>query len=194
MAENKVISINEHNEKLEDAVRVILKGIGEDPKREGLLKTPSRVAKAMKFLTKGYDEDPIEVLNGAMFTEDHEEMVVMKDISIYSMCEHHLLPFFGKCHVAYIPNKKIVGISKLVRVVEIFARRLQVQERMTNEIAKTLEDILDPHGVAVIIEAQHMCMQMRGVQKSGSTMITSSMLRGFRSDPKTREELMNLIA
>lgn len=177
----------------EEAVRTILHEIGENPDREGLRKTPERVAKAMEFLCKGYLEDPVEVLNGALFTEDHEEMVVMKDISIYSLCEHHLLPFFGRCHVAYIPNQKIVGISKLVRLVEIYARRLQVQERMTNQIATTLSDVLEPLGVAVVIEAEHMCMQMRGVQKSGSSMITSAMLGAFRKDPKTRDEFMKFI-
>ena len=179
---------------LQESVQSILKEIGEDPNREGLLKTPERVSLALKFLTKGYQEDPVEVLNGALFTEAHEEMVIMKDISIYSLCEHHLLPFFGRCHVAYVPNKKIVGISKLVRLVEIFARRLQVQERMTNEIAQTLMNVLDPRGVAVVIEAEHMCMQMRGVQKTGSTVLTSAMHGGFRKDPKTREEFMNLIS
>ena len=178
---------------LEAAVRTMLEEIGEDPDREGLQKTPQRVAKALHFLTKGYDEDPLEVLNGALFTEHHEEMVPMKDINIYSLCEHHLLPFFGRCHVAYIPQQKIVGISKLVRLVEIYARRLQVQERMTNQIAQTLLEVLDPQGVAVVIEAEHMCMQMRGVQKSGSTMITSAMLGTFRKDPKTRREFMSLI-
>lgn len=178
---------------LEAAVRTILRAVGENPNREGLLKTPYRVAKALDFLTKGYDEDPIDVLNGALFTEQHEEMVLMKDINIYSLCEHHLLPFFGRCHVAYIPEHKIVGISKLVRLVEIYARRLQVQERMTNQIAKTLLDVLEPQGVAVVIEAEHMCMQMRGVQKSGSTMITSAMLGTFRKDPKTRKEFLELI-
>lgn len=184
----------ERRRPFEEAVRTILHEIGEDPDREGLLKTPERVASAFEFLTKGYEEDPLEVLNGAIFTEDHEEMVIMKDIAIYSLCEHHLLPFFGYCHVAYIPERKIVGISKLVRLVEIYARRLQVQERMTNQIAKTLENVLDPQGVAVVIEAEHMCMQMRGVQKSGSKMVTSSILGAFRKDPKTRKEFMNLIS
>jgi GTP cyclohydrolase I len=181
------------HEPIHDAVRTILHEVGEDPEREGLLRTPQRVAQAMEFLTKGYNEDPIEILNGALYSEEQQEMVVMKDIALYSLCEHHLLPFFGRCHVAYIPNGKIVGISKLVRLVEIFARRLQVQERMTNQIADTIRDVLKPLGVAVVIEAEHMCMQMRGVQKSGSTMITSAMLGAFRNDPKTREEFMDFI-
>ena len=198
MSEAKITPIREQNsghqnEALEDAVRTILRAVGEDPSREGLIKTPHRVAKALDFLTKGYDEDPVDILNGALFTEQHEEMVLMKDIDIYSLCEHHLLPFFGRCHVAYIPQQKIVGISKLVRLVEIYARRLQVQERMTNQIAKTLLEVLEPQGVAVVIEAEHMCMQMRGVKKSGSTMITSAMLGTFRKDPKTRKEFLELI-
>ncbi len=193
MARTPVKLHPQQNDVLEEAVRRLLEEIGEDPAREGLLKTPERVASSLKFLTKGYSEDPVEVLNGALFTESHEEMVVMKDINIYSLCEHHLLPFFGRCHVAYLPNEKIVGISKIVRLVEIYARRLQVQERMTNEIAETLREVLDPRGVAVVIEAEHMCMQMRGVQKSGSTMLTSAMLGSFRKDARTREEFMNLI-
>ncbi|OGQ26417.1 MAG: GTP cyclohydrolase I FolE [Deltaproteobacteria bacterium RIFCSPLOWO2_02_FULL_50_16] len=178
---------------MEEHVRGILREIGEDPGREGLLKTPERVADAYHFLTKGYRENLEEIINGALFTEDHQEMVTMKDISLYSLCEHHLLPFFGKCHVAYIPNTKILGISKIVRLVEMFSRRLQVQERLTNQIADTLMKVLDPLGVAVVIQAEHLCMQMRGVQKSGSTVVTSSMLGAFRNRHETREEFMNLI-
>ncbi len=178
---------------IESAVFQTLKELGEDPEREGLLKTPSRVAKSFRFLTKGYQENVSEILNGALFTEDNDEMVTMRDISLYSLCEHHLLPFFGKCHVAYIPKHKIVGISKLVRLVEMFARRLQVQERMTKQIADTLQQALDPMGVAVVIEAQHMCMQMRGVQKRGSVVVTSHMLGAFRNQQATRQEFMNLI-
>ena len=174
-------------------VQSILAEVGEDPSREGLLKTPHRVAKAFRFMTQGYHQSVEEILNGALFTEDHEEMVTMKDITFYSLCEHHLLPFFGKCHIAYIPRKKIVGISKLARLTEMFARRLQVQERMTDQIASTLQKALDPLGVAVVIEAEHLCMQMRGVQKSGSVVITSAMLGAFRYRQETREEFMNLI-
>lgn len=178
---------------IESAIFDTLKELGEDPKREGLLRTPSRVAKSLRFLTKGYQENVSEILNGALFTEDNDEMVTMRDISLYSLCEHHLLPFFGKCHVAYIPKHKIVGISKLARLVEMFARRLQVQERMTKQIADTLHQALDPMGVAVVIEAQHMCMQMRGVQKRGSVVVTSHMLGAFRNNQSTRQEFMNLI-
>lgn len=178
---------------LEKHFESILAELGEDPHREGLLKTPSRVAKSLRFLTQGYQQNVADVLNGALFTEDNDEMVTMKDIAVYSLCEHHLLPFFGKCHVAYIPKKKIVGISKLARLVDMFARRLQVQERMTKQIADTLQQALDPLGVAVVMEAEHMCMQMRGVQKRGSVMITSHMLGAFRTNKATREEFMNLI-
>lgn len=178
---------------LADLFRSALGEIGEDPDREGLVKTPSRMAKSLRFLTQGYGQNVDDILNGALFTEDHEEMITVKDIAIYSLCEHHLLPFFGKCHVAYIPVKKIVGISKIARLVEMFARRLQIQERMTNQIASTLQKALEPMGVAVVIEAEHLCMQMRGVQKSGSTVVTSSMLGAFRRRQETREEFMNLI-
>lgn len=171
----------------------VLSEIGEDPAREGLVKTPARVAKAIRFLTQGYQQNVEEIINGALFTEDNDEMVTMKDIALYSLCEHHLLPFFGKCHIAYIPNKKIIGISKLARIVDIFARRLQVQERLTLQIAETLQKTLEPKGVAVVIEAEHLCMQMRGVQKQGSSVVTSSMLGAFRSRQETREEFMNLI-
>ncbi len=178
---------------MEDLIRQLLQEIGEDPEREGLQKTPGRVARALKFLTEGYAMDPQEVINGAKFTEKYNEMIVVKDIQIYSLCEHHLLPFWGKCHVAYIPREKIIGLSKIARLVEIFSRRLQVQERMTTQIAKIIQDSLAPLGVAVVIEAEHLCMQMRGVQKQGSKAITSEMLGAFRSNEATRAEFMHLI-
>ena len=178
---------------MEELIRQLLKEIGEDPTREGLQKTPARVARALKFLTQGYDTNPQEVINGAKFTEKYNEMIVVKDIQIYSLCEHHLLPFWGKCHVAYIPNEKIIGLSKIARLVEVFSRRLQVQERMTMQIAKVIQDALDPLGVAVVIEAEHLCMQMRGVQKQGSKAITSEMLGAFRNKEATRAEFMHVI-
>jgi len=178
---------------MEELIRQLLKELGEDPGREGLLKTPGRVAKALKFLTQGYATNPQEVINGAKFTERYNEMIVVKDIQIYSLCEHHLLPFWGKCHVAYIPRQKIIGLSKIARLVDIFARRLQVQERMTTQIAQVIQESLDPLGVAVVIEAEHLCMQMRGVQKQGSAAVTSEMLGAFRSNQATRSEFMNFI-
>lgn len=180
-------------EKIKAAVTEILKEIGEDPRREGLLATPERVALSYQFLTKGYREDPKEVIRTAIYHADIDEMVVVKDIEIYSLCEHHLLPFVGKAHVAYVPKGRIVGLSKIARVVEIFARRLQVQERLTKEIADTLRECLEPKGVAVVIEAAHLCMQMRGVQKQNSVMITSSMNGVFKSLAATRNEFMNFI-
>jgi GTP cyclohydrolase IA len=178
---------------MEDQVRKILKAIGEDPDREGLLKTPHRVAQALSYLTRGYAMDPQKVINDALYTEDYEEMIVQKDIDFYSLCEHHLLPFFGKAHVAYIPRHKIVGISKLARLVDVYARRLQVQERLTNQIATTIMDKLDALGVAVVLEAEHLCMRMRGVEKQNSFVITSSLLGAFRTRQDTRAEFMNLI-
>jgi len=178
---------------MEEQIRQILRAIGEDPDREGLLRTPQRVAQALTFLTRGYEMDPAKVINDALFTEEYEEMIVQKDIDFYSLCEHHILPFFGKAHVAYIPNHKIVGISKLARLVDVFARRLQVQERMTNQIATTIMDKLDALGVAVVLEAEHLCMRMRGVEKQNSYVITSSLLGAFRSRVETRNEFMNLI-
>jgi GTP cyclohydrolase I len=176
----------------EELVAELLQRIGEDPKREGLLRTPERYAKALKFLTKGYDEDPETILNGALFTVTYDEMVIVKDIEMFSLCEHHMLPFFGKVHIAYIPKGKVIGLSKLPRLVEVFARRLQVQERLTTEIAETIQRVLDPHGVGVIIEARHLCMMMRGVEKQHSSTVTSAMLGAFR-EPQTREEFLSLV-
>jgi len=178
---------------MEEHIRSILKALGEDPDREGLKKTPERVSEALTFLTRGYRTDPDKVINDALFTEEYEEMIVQKDIDFFSLCEHHLLPFFGKAHVAYIPRHKIVGVSKLARLVDVFARRLQVQERLTNQIATTIMGKLDPMGVAVVIEAEHLCMRMRGVEKQNSLIITSTLLGVFRSRQETRSEFMNLI-
>lgn len=178
---------------LAEVVRHLLQGLGEDPQREGLQRTPERVAKSLRFLTQGYEIDPESVINDAKFTEKYNEMIVVKDIQLYSLCEHHLLPFWGKCHVAYIPTDKILGLSKIARLVEIFARRLQVQERLTTQIAEIIQRSLNPLGVAVVIEAEHLCMQMRGVQKQGSAAVTSEMLGAFRSNQATRAEFMHLI-
>jgi GTP cyclohydrolase I len=194
---NKGYHKTEHyNEKtvaeLADNYKQILSLIGEDPNREGLLKTPERVAKALQYLTHGYDLDASEILKSAMFKEDYSQMVIVKDIEVYSMCEHHMLPFFGKAHIAYIPNGHIVGLSKLPRVVDVFARRLQVQERLTNEIRDCIQDTLKPSGVAVVIECKHMCMSMRGIQKQNSVTTTSAFTGEFNHD-KTRSEFMRLI-
>src|SRR3954469_16529647 len=178
---------------MQDLVRNLLADLGEDPDREGLLNTPRRVEKALRFLTSGYAADIDQVLNNALFTVDYSEMVIVKDIDFYSLCEHHLLPFFGKCHIAYLPTNKVVGLSKLPRLVEVYARRLQVQERMTTEIAQTLNDLIKPQGVAVVIEAQHLCMAMRGVEKQNSYALTSSMLGAFRDDARTRGEFLDLL-
>ena len=178
---------------MERLIHDLLKEVGEDPTREGLEKTPARVAKAWEYLTSGYKQNAHEVLNEALFTEEYDEMVVVKDIDLYSICEHHLLPFFGKCHIAYMPSRKIVGLSKLPRLVEMFARRLQVQERLTTQIAQTLNEVLQPRGVAVVIEALHMCMLMRGVEKQNSKAVTSAMLGVFRTRQSTRMEFMELI-
>jgi GTP cyclohydrolase I len=180
-------------ESLAENYKTIIENLGEDVHREGLQKTPERVAKAMQFLTHGYDLDPLEILKSALFTEDHQQMIVVKDIEVYSMCEHHMLPFFGKAHVAYIPNGKIVGLSKIPRIVDAFARRMQVQERLTDEIKNCIQEALNPLGVAVVIEAQHMCMQMRGIQKQNSYTTTSSFTGAFERD-KTRKEFISLIS
>ncbi|MDE5762669.1 MAG: GTP cyclohydrolase I FolE [Bacteroidales bacterium] len=178
---------------LAEHCRAILALLGEDPAREGLLATPTRVAKALQFLTQGYDQDPVQILKSAMFKEDYKQMVIVKDIEIYSLCEHHMMPFFGKAHVAYIPNGYIVGLSKIPRVVDVFARRLQVQERLTTQIKECIQNALHPIGVAVVIEAQHLCMSMRGVQKQNSVTTTSDFTGGFLTDPKTRGEFLRLI-
>ncbi|HUY27975.1 MAG TPA: GTP cyclohydrolase I FolE [Candidatus Binataceae bacterium] len=178
----------------EDAVRTILRYVGEDPSREGLLRTPLRVVKSYEFLTDGYRQDPKDAINGAFFVEDgYQEIILCKDLDFYSLCEHHLLPFMGKAHVAYLPNKRIVGISKLARMVEIYCRRLQVQERLTTQIASTIMEEIEPLGVAVVLEAEHMCMRMRGVQKQNSWVTTSAMLGVFRTNHETRHEFMNLL-
>ena len=183
----------EATEILSHNYKTIIEKLGEDVTREGLEKTPERVAKAMQYLTHGYGLDPLEILKSALFTEDHQQMIVVKDIEVYSMCEHHMLPFFGKAHVAYIPNGKIVGLSKIPRIVDAFARRMQVQERLTDQIKDCIQAALEPLGVAVVIEAQHMCMQMRGIQKQNSVTTTSSFTGAFEKD-KTRKEFISLIS
>ena len=182
-----------NDDRVRDAVEVLLREVGEDSTREGLARTPTRVAKALKFLTSGYKSDIDAVVNDALFTVDYSEMVIVKDIDFYSLCEHHLLPFFGKCHVAYLPRTKVIGLSKIPRLVEVFSRRLQVQERLTNQIAKTLSTILDPLGVGVVVEATHLCMLMRGVEKPNSSAMTSAMLGAFRDDARTRMEFLELL-
>jgi GTP cyclohydrolase IA len=182
-----------YNRQMQELVRKLLAELGEDPDREGLLNTPKRVEKALRFLTSGYDADIDQVLNNALFTVDYSEMVIVKDIDFYSLCEHHLLPFFGKCHVAYIPNNRVIGLSKIPRLVDVFSRRLQVQERMTSQIAETIREKISPVGVAVVVEATHMCMSMRGVEKQNSFAVTSSMLGAFRDDARTRMEFLELI-
>ena len=180
--------------KVEGLVKTLLTEIGEDPKREGLVATPKRIARAYEFLTSGYHQDIKKVMNKAVFNEEYDEMVLVKNIDFFSLCEHHLLPFYGKIHIAYIPDGKIVGLSKIPRIVEVFARRLQVQERMTKEIAETIEEYLKPNGVAVVAEAFHMCMMMRGVEKQNSSATTSSMLGVFKDDARTRMEILELIS
>ena len=182
------------NEKVRNLISELLKNIGEDPKREGLLDTPQRVADAYEFLTSGYHKKIEEVMNDALFNEKYDEMVLVKNIDFYSLCEHHMLPFYGKVHVAYIPNGKIIGLSKIPRIVDVFARRLQVQERMTQQIADTLEHYLQPRGVAVVSEAFHMCMMMRGVEKQNSSATASAVHGDFKDDPRTRSEFLNLIS
>jgi GTP cyclohydrolase IA len=181
------------SESIADLVRRILVQLGEDPDREGLRRTPERFEKALRFLTTGYRQDPDKILNDAMFTVCYDEMVVVKDIEVYSLCEHHLLPFFGRCHVAYLPDKKVVGLSKIARLVNMYARRLQIQERLTSQIAKAIEDKLSPQGVGVIIEARHLCMVMRGVEKQHSQAVTSAMLGAFRENKQTRDEFLSLV-
>jgi len=194
MSYKKVESYDkETTDRLIDSYNVILDKIGEDKEREGLLKTPERAAKAMQFLTQGYEMDPEAILKGAMFKEDYSEMVIVKDIEVYSMCEHHMLPFFGKAHVAYIPNGHIVGLSKIPRIIDVFARRLQVQERLTDDILKCIDKTLQPQGVAVVIEARHMCMMMRGVQKQNSVTTTSAFTGQFQKE-ETRSEFLNLVS
>src|SRR6187399_2249768 len=178
---------------MQDIIRTLLAEIGEDPSREGLLDTPRRVEKSLRFLTSGYDADLDTVINGALFTVEYNEMVIVRDIDFYSMCEHHLLPFFGKCHIAYIPDGRVIGLSKIPRIVDVFARRLQVQERLTTQIAETLEAKLNPLGVAVVMEATHLCMAMRGVEKQNSVTVTSAMRGVFHRDPRTRAEFLELI-
>src|SRR6266446_7431312 len=178
---------------MHDLIRQLLAELGEDPTREGLLNTPKRVEKALKFLTSGYEMDVDDVLNDALFTVDYSEMVIVKDIDFYSLCEHHLLPFFGKCHVAYIPRKRVIGLSKIPRLVDVFSRRLQIQERMTNQIAETIREKINPLGVAVVVEATHLCMSMRGVEKQNSFAVTSAMQGSFRDSARTRMEFLELI-
>jgi GTP cyclohydrolase I len=185
--------MNDASDPIEPLVTALLKELGDDPGRNGLERTPERVASSLRFFTEGYDKDPLEVLNGALFDVSYDEMVIVKDIEFYSLCEHHLLPFFGRIHVAYIPNGKIVGLSKIPRLIEMFARRLQVQERLTTQIAETLEQVLQPKGVAVVAEAIHLCMMMRGVQQQNASAVTSSLRGEFENDPKTRAEFMDLL-
>ena len=178
---------------MNELIRKILAELGEDPSRDGLLRTPERVDRSLRYLTSGYKTNPDELLNGALFDVAYDEMVIVKDIEVFSLCEHHLLPFFGKCHVAYIPNGKVIGLSKIARLVDMFARRLQVQERLTKEIAETIREKIHPKGVAVVIEAQHLCMIMRGVEKQNCIAVTSSMLGGFKENQNTRNEFLNLV-
>jgi len=177
----------------EDLVREMLVRLGEDPQREGLLRTPERVQKAFQFLTRGYNEDPEALLKNALFTVNYDEMVIVKDVEVFSLCEHHILPFFGKVHVAYIPNGKVIGLSKIPRLIELFSRRLQIQERLTTQIAETIQKVIQPQGVGVVIEARHLCMMMRGVEKQHSAAVTSSMLGCFREEQETRTEFLSLI-
>ena len=181
------------NDKIKNLTKQLLEEIGEDPSREGLLKTPSRVSKAWSFFSRGYNQDLDEIINNAVFNEDATDMVVVRDVEFFSLCEHHLIPFFGRAHVAYLPNGKVIGLSKIPRIIDMFSRRLQVQERLTRQIAETVKEILDPIGVAVIMEGQHMCMQMRGVEKQNSLTTTSSMLGKFRESDRTRAEFLSII-
>ena len=181
------------NDKIENLTKQLIEEIGEDPSREGLLKTPSRVSKAWSFFSGGYNQDLDKIINNAVFNEDATDMVVVRDVEFFSLCEHHLIPFFGRAHVAYLPNGKVIGLSKIPRIIDMFSRRLQVQERLTRQIAETVKEILDPIGVAVIMEGQHMCMQMRGVEKQNSLTTTSSMLGKFRESDRTRAEFLSII-
>lgn len=181
------------NDKINNLTKQLLEEIGEDPSREGLLKTPSRVSKAWSFFSRGYNQDLDKIINNAVFNEDATDMVVVRDVEFFSLCEHHLIPFFGRAHVAYLPNGKVIGLSKIPRIIDMFSRRLQVQERLTRQIAETVKEILDPIGVAVIMEGQHMCMQMRGVEKQNSLTTTSSMLGKFRESDRTRSEFLSII-
>lgn len=178
---------------MEDLVRQMLEKLGEDPDREGLVGTPARVDKSLRYLTRGYTQDINSVINGAVFTEECDDMVIVRDIEFYSMCEHHMLPFFGKCHIGYIPRGKVLGVSKLARLVDVFARRLQLQERLCSQVANVINEAVSPEGVGVVMEAQHLCMLMRGVQKQNSIMTTSSMLGSFRAEPETRAEFLKLV-
>ena len=182
-----------NKDRVKAAIEVLLAETGEDAERDGLVRTPERVAKSLEFLTSGYSQDVEEVLNGALFSVDYSEMVIVKDIDFYSLCEHHLLPFFGKCHIAYLPRDRVVGLSKIPRLVNVFSRRLQIQERLTNQIAQVIEDTLHPLGVGVVIEATHLCMLMRGVEKQNSFALTSAMLGAFRNDARTRSEFLELL-
>ncbi len=178
---------------MEDHFRAIIEAIGENPDREGLLKTPHRAARAMEFLTQGYEQDLSEIVNDAIFASSNDEMVIVRDIEMYSMCEHHMLPFIGKCHVAYLPAGKVIGLSKIPRIVDMYARRLQIQENLTKQIGESIQQVTEANGVAVVIEAKHLCAMMRGVEKQNSTMITSMMLGRFREDQRTRQELLSLL-
>jgi len=182
-----------NNEKIADLIRQLLVELGEDPSREGLLKTPERVAKAYAFLTSGERTNPVELINGAVFTQETNSMVIVKNIEVYSLCEHHMLPFFGRCHIGYIPSGRVFGVSKLARMVDMYARRLQLQEKLTEQISRAIMETIDAKGVGVMIEAQHLCMMMRGVEKQNSVMITSSVLGAFRESQATREEFLALI-
>ena len=179
---------------IDDLVLALLKEIGEDPSRQGLERTPERVRRSFQFLTQGYTQDPLEILNRAIFSEPSDEMLIVRDIDFYSLCEHHLLPFFGRAHVAYVPAGRVIGLSKIPRLIEIYARRLQIQERLTNDVAAAIDVVLKPKGVAVVLEAQHLCMMMRGVQKQNAYAVSSAMLGEFESDPKTRSEFIQLLS
>ncbi len=188
-----LLSSGKEDDRLESLARNLLVELGEDPDRDGLERTPRRVAESLRFLTKGYQEDVDQVLNGALYEVAHDEMIIVRDIEVFSLCEHHLLPFIGKCHVAYIPSRKVIGLSKIARLVDVFARRLQVQERLTTQVAQVLMDKINPLGVGVVMEAQHLCMIMRGVQKQNSVAVTSAMLGVFRDKKQTRDEFLSLV-